>query len=193
MRWRSLLGLLSLVLAAAGEPAKPVNWPCVQRYVPTIAGGTLWPDFVASEAWRSDPAMSLLVSTITSRSTLTEQAVAQLKTWAVSHPTPEAHAQMFAGLVAGINEARGSAINRIHDIDRRLQALSDANSRAVSDLAAIPADAPAAQREAITERRQLIIREFDSINRTVRYACEIPPDYDARLGLFARTLQPTAR
>lgn len=193
MRRTLLLGLLPTVLAAAGEPSRTVNWPCVQRYVPTIAGGTLWPDFVASDAWHTDPAMSSLVSTIASRSMPLDQAGDKLRSWIASHPAPDEHAQLFAGLVATINEARGAAIARIGEIDRRLQALSDANGRTVAELAAVPVDAPDTQREAITERRQLIIREFVSINRMVRYACEIPPDYDARLGLFARTLQPPVR
>ena len=191
-RGLSLL-LATLVVGGAGGPPKPENWPCVQRYVPTLAGGMVWPNFVPSDDWRSNPDASALVSAITDRMMPLDEATKKLRAWAASHPGPEARAQLFAGLVAGINDARSAAIERIRDIDRRLQGLADANSRAVAELAALPAGAPASQREAITERRLLIIREFDSINRVVRYACEIPPDYEGRLGQFAKILRPATQ
>lgn len=189
---RVSLLVLGLLVGAAGEPPKPVNWPCMQRYVPTLSGGSLWPDFVASGAARPDPEASALTAAISDRMVPVDAAMEKLRGWAASHPDPEARAQFFAGLVAAINDARGAAIERLRAIDRGLEALVDANSRAVAELAALPADAPAAERKAIAERRMLIIREFDSVNRTVRYACEIPPDYEARLGQSARILQSVA-
>lgn len=186
---RALPLLAAILLVSAAGPPAPANWPCMQRYVPTLAASTVWPDFVASDAWRADSEASALVSALTSRSMTLEAATERLRAWAAVHPAPQARAELFAGLVAGINEARGAAVERLRAIDRRLQTLSEANSRAVAESAALPADTPPAQREAVTDRRALVIREFDSLNRTVRYACEIPTDYETRLGQFARTLQ----
>ena len=39
------------------------------------------------------------------------------------------------------------------------------------------------------QRRTFLIREYEEIERTIRYACEVPGALEARLGSFAQALQ----
>ena len=60
------------------------------------------------------------------------------------------------------------------------------------NLNAIPPDATgdqAAQRDDIMQRRALVIRGFEDVQRTIRYACDVPVQLEARLGAYARALQ----
>lgn len=186
MRTTALL-IASLLLAAAGPP-QPRDWPCVQRLVPTLSGALLWPDFNPLDH-PSDPQVTRLAAEVTDRLTPDAAALASLQRWAADHPAKQDRADMFAALVDATNTARGQAIEHIRAIDRRLQGLKDANDHAAAEQAKLPADAPAAQLDDLKERRAFILREYDAINRTVRYACEIPPDFETRLGKFARILQ----
>jgi hypothetical protein len=34
-----------------------------------------------------------------------------------------------------------------------------------------------------------VIRQYEEVERTIRYACEVPVQLEARLGLFAQALQ----
>ena len=49
--------------------------------------------------------------------------------------------------------------------------------------------ATVAQREEVVSRRAFLIREYEEIDRTIRYACEVPVQMEAKLGVLAQTLQ----
>jgi hypothetical protein len=112
-----------------------------------------------------------------------------LERFVASRPGADALAQVFAGLVDETNAARSQAIERLRGINRRQRALAVATSRVSAELQALPADAPAARREEAVSRRALMVREYEEVQRTIRYSCEIPVDLEARLGRFAQVLQ----
>ena len=72
---------------------------------------------------------------------------------------------------------------------RRQRALTELVSKITAELRALPADAPSTQREEIVGRRAFLIREYEEIERTIRYACEVPVQMEAKLGTLAQALQ----
>jgi len=72
--------------------------------------------------------------------------------------------------------------------------LADLVAHLATELNAIPSDGPdeAAKRIDLQQRHDFTARNFEEIQRTVRYACETPVELDARLGAWARALQEAA-
>ena len=188
---RALLLVGAVLLGAAGPPADP-DWPCVQRLVPRLTAGTLWGGHPAKSDWRSDPQIAAIVQRVAPRSVSAERGVAELDTFAAAIPAParpDVLADVFAGLVDETNEQRGEIIGRLREITRRQRALAEAASRVGTELTALPDSTPTAQRTEVTDRRALLIREYEEIERTIRYACEVPVRMEAKLGRLAQALQ----
>ena len=186
---RAALPLFALLLAAAG-PVADRDWPCVQRLVPTLTPATLWAGPAAQKDWRADPAIAAFVDQFADRRQPVEQGVAELTQFVAGKPGHEARAEVFTGLVDRSNVERGAAIGRLREVSRQLRVLADAIDHTTSSSMRVPDGAPAAQREEIVDRRALMIRQYDELSRTIRYACDIPVDFEARLGRFAQVLQP---
>ena len=184
---RSVL-MLALACAAAA-PADP-DWPCVQRLVPTLTAATLWPGPAPQQDWRADPAIAALAAKIADRRTRTEDGVAQLQQFVATQPGDEARAELFAGLVDRSNVERSAAIDRLRRVSRNLRALAGAVTDATHQMDALPQDAADDQRNEVVSRRALLLRQYDELSRTIRYACDIPVDVEHRLGQFVRVLQP---
>ena len=188
---RSVL-LLAWLVAAAGPPPADPDWPCVQRLVPELTAGTYWPGAGEHADWRSDPQVSELVDAVTPRSEPVEQGVKRLRAFASGVPAKDRASvlgRVFAGLVEETNAERGRVIERLRDMSRRQRAVTDTVARVTTEMQALPASAPADQRAEVANRRAFLIRDYDAMERTIRYACEAPVDLSARLGAFARALQ----
>ena len=184
--------LLLLALCAAGPPGADPDWPCVQRLVPHLSAGTLWAGHAPAGSWRDDPRIPPLVAATAPRSVSLEQGTARLEAFIAATPRaerPETLARAFAGLVEATDEQRSRVIERLREIARRQRNLAATTERVTAELDALPADAPAERREEIAGRRAFLIRDFQEIERTIRYACEVPVQLEARLGRFARVLQ----
>ncbi len=190
--------LLGWVTAVAAAPARSdPDWPCVQRLVPVLTAGTYWsgPPVPDGAGWRQDKAVAGVVEAVSPRSVPASQGNAMLDAFAASLP-PDARAasiaEAFTGLVDETNRQRGEVIERIKELARRQRAVGDLVARITGELSAIPDDATgeaAARREEIIQRRALVIRGFQETERTIRYACDVPVQLEARLGAYARTLQ----
>lgn len=187
-----LVGFAALALGAAGPPPADPDWPCVQRLVPTLTAGTLWPGHEAAGDWRADPQVAAVVSDTAPRTRPVLQAVARLDAYAATVPAadrPAALSLLFGGLVDETNRQRGEVIERLRGIGRRQRTLTEITGRVSDELRTLPPDAPAAAREEVVQRRTFLIREYEEIGRTIRYACEVPSALEARLGSFAQALQ----
>lgn len=179
-----------LFLMGAGPPPDP-DWPCVQRLVPTLTASTLWGGHVASGDWRADPRLAAKIPILARRTLPAPDAAAALATFVATIPEPERPALLpllFQGLVDETNTQRAEVIERLRERARHQRLLTETVSRITGELRALPTDAPAAVREEITSRRTLMIREYDEIERTIRYACEVPVQMEAKLGTLAHTL-----
>ncbi len=189
---RNLPILTLLLLAAAGPPSKDADWPCVQRLVPTVTAGTFWAGPQPTGDWRGNPQVAALVAEVAPRSVPREAGVSRLEAFAADLPPPDRRELLplvFAGLVDETNAERTQIIERLHAIARRQRGLTDVVGRVTAELRGLPADAPEAKREEVADRRAFLIRDYESVERTIRYACETPVQLDARLGAFARALQ----
>jgi len=102
---------------------------------------------------------------------------------------PARSALLFAGLVDETNGQRAEVIDRLRGVARRQRSLTELVSKITAELRALPPDAPAAQREEVVGRRAFLIREYEEIERTIRYACEVPVQMEAKLGALAQALQ----
>ncbi len=190
---RLLAGLAALAVGAAGPPPADPDWPCVQRLVPTLTAGTIWAGSVAAAGdWRADPQVAAVVAEAAPRGRPVSGAVARLDAYAATLPAagrPAALGLVFTGLVDETNRQRAEVIERLRGIARRQRSLTEITDRVTAELRALPADAPAAVREEVVQRRTFLIREYEEIGRTIRYACEVPGALEARLGSFAQALQ----
>ena len=189
---RVLVGLAALAVGAAGPPPADPDWPCVQRLVPTLTAGTIWAGHEGAGDWRADPQVAAAVADAAPRSRPVPQAVARLDAYAATVPPaerPAALSLLFAGLVDETNRQRAEVIERLRGIARRQRSLTEVTGRVSAELRALPPDAPAAVREEVVQRRTFLIREYEEIERTIRYACEVPGALEARLGSFAQALQ----
>ena len=189
---KALLPLAAVLACAAGPAPADPNWPCVQRLVPSVTMGTYWAGPPAASDWRSDPRVVALVAQVAPRSVSREAGAKQLEAFAATVPAPERPimlAKVFAGLVDETNTQRTQVIDRLRDIAIRQRNLTGVVGKATSELRALPSDAPAAEREEVTNRRGFLIRDYEAVEQTIRYACEAPVQLEARLGAFARTLQ----
>lgn len=181
---------LVLLLAAAGPPPDP-DWPCVQRLVPTLTASTLWGGHDAAGDWRTDPRLPAEASILARRALPAPAAATELDRFIMTIPEAERPAvlpQLFQGLVDETNTQRAEVIERLRDRARHQRLLTETVSRITGELRALPVDALPATREEITVRRTLMIREYDEIERTIRYACEVPVQMEAKLGTLAQVI-----
>jgi hypothetical protein len=181
--------LLSISAASAQPPAADPDWPCFQRLVPKLEPGSYWsgPPIPANTGWRDDQAIQAIVSDVTDRNISGEDAQAKLKAYMEGLPAGQrakSAPALFGAIVDQTNDDRSQIIDRIEQLTRRQRGLSDT----ISDLSAKIDAAPADKRADLTGERDLTIRAFQEVQRTMRYACETPANMDRRLGLLARLL-----
>ncbi len=195
-----LVFVLTLALAAnavVAPPAADPDWPCQQRLVPHLSPATYWtgPAPPAGVDWHADPKLSALIEAISPRDVPTEDGIAKLTAFAQSLPAAERAKSVslaFTALVEQPNEERDGVIARLKSLGARQRSLAKRIESDEAALQAIPADASgdqAAERAGITERHDLLVRSYHDIGETIRYACQVPSDLDARLGAYARALQ----
>jgi hypothetical protein len=195
---RTLLALSFLSLAANANAAAPADpdWPCQQRLVPHLAFATYWagPAPPAGADWHADPHLAALIEEISPRGVATEDGIAKLTAFARGLSEAERAQTLplaFAALVDQTNEERDTVISRLKALGARQRSLAKRIESDEAALQATPADAggdAAAERAGIAERHDLLVRSYHDIGETIRYACQVPSDLDARLGAYARAL-----
>lgn len=184
------LAITALLLGAAGPPTDP-DWPCVQRLVPTVTASTLWGGHDAPDDWRADPRLATLVPQLAQRTLPAADAAKTLDAFTATVPEAERPAllpRLFQGLVDETNTQRTDVIDRLHGITRHQRQLTETVSHVTAELRALPKDAPVMERDAVVSRRALMIREYEEIERTIRYACEAPVQMESKLGVLAQSL-----
>jgi hypothetical protein len=200
MMHRSVPAALALLLVAgpavAAIPGQNPDWPCQQRFVPALTAGTFWNGPLPNGPdWHANRQVAALVAETAPREVPLDEGRAKLAAFVrrlKPADTKTLPPLLFVGIVDETNRQRGEIIDHIQDLTRRQRDLGDLVSKITTELQAIPADAvgEAADRRAeIVQRRDFVIRSFDETQRTMRYACEVPVELEARLGDYAKTLQ----
>ncbi|MBV8649997.1 MAG: hypothetical protein JO255_00940 [Alphaproteobacteria bacterium] len=192
----------ALLLAAPSFAAPPKgedpDWPCQQRMVPVLGAATYWsgPPIEEDGDWTAEPRIAALVQEIAPRQVPAEQGEAAITTFADSLGTGDDKKKLltlvFSGLLAETNRQRAEIIARLKELGHRQHELADIASHAGEELQTIPPDATgeaAARRADLEQRFTFVTQAFTSTQRTMRYACDIPVQLDARLGRYARALQ----
>lgn len=201
MRIYLLLLAAGLALSGAGADAAPPktdpDWPCKQRLVPELTAATFWsgPPLPADRDWHADARVASEVAAVAPRDVPLEEGIAQLGHFSEKLRKSDRKTilpQVFVGIVEETNRQRGEIIASIKDLARRQRALGDTVAKITTELEdnAATSDGDAAQRrDEITQRRGFVIRSFEETERTMRYACEVPVDLEARLGGYAQVIE----
>jgi hypothetical protein len=202
MRWVMALGLafVAAVNAHSAPPrAEDRDWPCEQRLVPTLTAAGYWngPALEGLGDWRAEPDIADLVRRLAPRRVSTQKGLSEIAAFVRTVPTdrPRRLAFVFRGLLEETDRERAGLIEELKEIGQRQHELADLVARLATELNAIPPDAggeAAAKRTDLQQRHDFTARNFEEIQRTIRYACESPVALDARLGAWARALQEAA-
>jgi hypothetical protein len=202
-----LFAVTTLVLAltaAVGAQSTPPrsedpDWPCQQQLVPKLAAAAYWSEPLADSLadWRADAEIADLVRRLAPRSVSTGQGLSQISVFerTLTGDRKRRLVLAFRGLLEETDRERTALIEKLKNIGRRQRELADLVGQFAADLRSIPPDVigeAAANRLDLQQRHDFTARNFEEIQRTVRYACETPVELDARLGAWARALQQAA-
>lgn len=190
----ALAPLWTTVAGAAAPNADP-DWPCQQVLVPVLSAEMLWrgPPVEKAGDWRADPDVAALVRRIAPRDVTAEDGQAAISAFVATLGADKARrvTLVFAGLLDETNRDRSDVIERLRDLGRRQRNLAALIDRLTAELDAAPAQpqgTTAAQTD-LQERWSFTSRSYAELQRTMRYACEVPRTLDARLGAYAHTLE----
>ena len=193
--------LIGIVGGAQGAPPDTKDWPCQQRLVPTLGGGAFWtePPLESAGDWHAEPKVVALVERIAPRRVSAEDGIAAIGSFAQSlDGAPDKDRLLtltFTGLLEETNRDRSEVISRLMDLGRRQHDLADIASKANAELQALPPATDSATPEQVAHRSDLeqrfayVTQAFQSAQRTMRYACEVPTALEGRLGRYAQALR----
>lgn len=188
MRLASVILAVTLGAAAAADE---VPLPCQQHFADRLAPATYWEDASQLDKlpdWHKDKKIAALVGKLAPRDTPEDEAVHDLAAFRKAHHDKKSPALLFTGLVEETDRQRAEVIAKIHGMAERQANLFGTIQKVNDELAATP-DNQGAKHDEILQRRGFLQRDYDSLDKTLRYACQIPVDLEARLGAFARALQ----
>jgi hypothetical protein len=197
----ALAGTLAFVTHVHSAPPRgeDADWPCQQRLVPKLAAAAYWngPQLQSPGDWHADPQVADLVQRLAPRRVSTQEGLSEIAAFAknLSQDRTRRLALAFQGLLEETDRERAVLIEQLKQIGRRQRELAGLVDRLGAELDAIPPDAAgdaAAKRVDLQQRHDFTTRNFEEIQRTIRYACETPVELDARLGAWARALQEAA-
>jgi len=187
--------LVAATAARSAPRAADPDWPCQQRLVPRLAAAAYWNGQLDMQGdWQADTEIAELVHRLAPRRITTEEGLAAITNFAktASEDRPRRLALTFRGLLEETDRERAGLIEQLRQIGRRQRELADLVARLAHELEAIAPDATgeaAEKRVDLQQRHDFTARNFEEIQRTIRYACETPVELDARLGAWARALQ----
>jgi len=185
-------------MVAAAPRSEDPDWPCQQRLVPKLAPAAYWNGPLDGPGdWQADPEIAELVRHLAPRRITVDEGLAAIGAFTNTVSNDRAHrlALVFRGLLEETDRERADLIQRLKQMGRRQHELAELAGRLAGELDAIPSDATgeaAAKRTDLQQRHDFSARNFEEIQRTIRYACETPVELDARLGAWARALQAAA-
>jgi hypothetical protein len=143
--------------------------------------------------WRADAEVAELVLRLAPRHVTTEEGLVTIAAFIKSLAGDRSHrlALVFRGLLAETDRERSDLIERLRQMGRRQRELVELIARLADELKSVPSG-DTDKRVDLEQRHDFTARNFEEIQRTIRYVCETPVALDARLGAWARALQQAA-
>lgn len=193
-----LSSAVSLSLLAAADAAPPVDrdWPCQQVLAPALTTGMVWKGPAIDDVgdWHADPEVAALVQRAAPSDVSVEQGEAAIGEFVrkLGSERTRPVSLALAGLLDETNRERAQMIERIKALAERQRNLGALISRLTAELDAMPAEPQgeaSAARVELQQRWTFTSRTYTEVQRTMRYACQVPVSLDARLGAYARTLE----
>lgn len=192
-----LVAALALALAGPAAHAQHVDpdWPCVQRKVPELWLGQMWPAEPPAALPELDPAEAALARRLSERRLPVEEVAAEASPL-VAGLAPEARAERLAAIfdatLARVNAERGAIISGIARYARRQTALAERIEAMQLELAALEA-APEEGRdwdriELLRDTLEWDARIFRDRAQSLTYVCETPVLLEQRAFAVARAL-----
>jgi hypothetical protein len=193
----ALAGSLLAASAAMSEvnaqpaPADP-DWPCVQRLLPEIAGGMIWPGppLDQVEIPKGDRALKALAEELAARRVPLEEAAAKIETFAErlqGEEKPARLAALFKSTLEIINRDRASIINGVKRFSRGQRTLAEKIKASNREIEAMNGGDVLARDAAIAER-DWDIRIFEDRRQSLTYLCEQPVLLEQRAFALARSI-----
>lgn len=192
----ALILLLLPAAAAAAAPKSDPDWPCQQLLVPQLTAGMVWngPPLEGLGDWHAEPAVAALVQRAAPEDVSAADGEAAIAEFlhGLKGDRRRLVGLAFVGLLDETNRTRAEVIQRIKDLAERQRNLATLISRLTAELDATPTAAQgdaAPARAELQQRWTFTTRSYNEVQRTMRYACEVPVTLDARLGDYARALE----
>ena len=164
--------------------------------MPEDTAATYWATPLPADTnWRDNDRIVAFVQAVAPRDTPVDQAAEAIRKFRAATPAQDRDQTMalaFIGVVDATNEERSGVISRIKALNERQSKIAAMATKASSEVEAIPQDATGAdadKRQDAETHRDFLTRTFNDVRKTMRYACEIPSEIDARLGQIAKLMQ----
>jgi len=194
---------LALVLAgpdARGADKRDVDWPCVQRKLPTISAGMIWAGPAigdgAAAAWRADEAVALLVPRLAVRRTGLEEAERLISDFASGLDPAMRPGQLtllFAGVLESINSERQQIMAGIERYTRKQRTLAGNVRKRRDELNELlkitePGEADKEKRRELENKLAWQSRIHDEREQSLQFVCESPVLLEQRAFAIARAI-----
>lgn len=201
MRARTWTGLLAILVVVAGTQTglaaqfDDPEWPCIQRRVPELSIGQMWPGPMPSEDAAADPDVAARARSLAPRRVSLDEIAAAVEA-ALVDVVPDARpawlAELFALILDQINAERGAVIAGIGRYATRQQSLAEAIDALEGDLVALE-EAPEAERdmdriEELHDRLVWETRIYKERAQSLTYVCEAPVLLEQRAFAIGRVL-----
>ena len=192
----ALAALLSLALPVQAADFSDPTWPCVQRKVPRLSVGLMWPEPPSDAApAEAEPAVEDLAARLALRRLPVEEVASDVAGFAQSHGADRALlGHVFVAAFERLDGTRSAVIKGIGAYSLEQIALSERIDAARDEMAAEMAEeAPDFDRvDALEAQIDWDARIFTDRQRSLTYVCETPVLLEKRLYSIAQMLQATA-
>lgn len=185
-------GLAPGAARAADQSGDP-DWPCIQRKVPTLSAGQMWPGPPAEGNWEEDAEIARLAPVIAARRTSLDEVKALAETYAATlapDARPGRMALLFTGVLDRIDGERRDVMGGISRYAHNQVRLSEAVKEkevALSTLKAAP-DPDLDKVEEAQDHLNWDIRIYRDRAQSLTYVCETPVLLEQRAFAIARIL-----
>ena len=200
---RLAIGAALVASAALGADSGSQDWPCVQRKVTQLTSAQFWdgPQVDGLSLWQDNAAIDKLIPVLVSRRVPIEDAAAAIERFAAEQPQAsrdETLKQLFAGLLATVNNERRLVISGIERFQQRQRGRAQEIERQgieihqLKERAATDESARAALMLA-EDKYKWDVREFTERQQSLPLACEVPVLIEQRLFALGREIRSHMR